>query len=59
MNDYKVEEVAALFRVHISTVRRWIALGSIRAIRLPGGAYRVPVEEVDRIRQPMRGGGNQ
>jgi excisionase family DNA binding protein len=53
MENYTVEEVATLFRVHISTVRRWINLGRVQAIRLPGGVYRIPKAAVDRLRQPL------
>ena len=52
--DFTPEEVAELCRVHVSTVRRWIALRQLRAIRLPGGTYRIPAEEVSRLRQPMQ-----
>ena len=58
--DYTVGELAVYFRVHVTTVRRWIARGDLRAIRLPGGGeYRIPAAEVDRIRQPMQVGGGQ
>ena len=52
-HDFLVEEFAELFRVHVSTARRWIAQGSVRAIRLPGGQYRIPAAEIERLRQPM------
>ena len=48
--DLKAEELAQLFRVHVSTVRRWINHGQLAAIRLPGGNYRIPQQEVERIR---------
>ena len=53
--DYTVVELADFFRVHVTTVRRWIARGELRAIRLPGGGgYRITPEEVARIRQPIQ-----
>ena len=52
--DLTVEEVAALCRVHITTVRRWIAQGQLEAIRLPGGTYRITADAVDQLRQPMQ-----
>ncbi len=48
--DLTAEELAQIFRVHISTVWRWIRLGQVRAIRLPGGNYRIPQDEVERLR---------
>ena len=43
------EEIAGIFRVHVITVRRWIAAGQLGAIRLPGGGYRIPQAEFDRL----------
>jgi len=43
------EEIAGIFRVHVVTVRRWIAAGQLGAIRLPGGGYRIPQAEFDRL----------
>jgi excisionase family DNA binding protein len=37
-----VAEVAAHFKVHASTVRRWISEGSLASVRTPGGYPRVP-----------------
>jgi len=50
---YTVMEVAAICRVHLSTVRRWIRHGHIQVVRLPGGGIRIPVCEVDRLREPV------
>ena len=53
--DYTVVELADFFRVHVTTVRRWIIRGDLQAIRLPGGGvYRITPEEVARIRQPIQ-----
>ena len=55
--DYTVAELADLLRVHVTTVRRWIARGNLQAIRLPcGGEYRITSAEVERLREPMRVG---
>jgi excisionase family DNA binding protein len=43
-----VREVALLLRVSESAVRRWIAQGSVPAITLPGGDYRLPRHELFR-----------
>jgi excisionase family DNA binding protein len=47
---YKVSQIAQEFSVSAHTVARWIREGKIKAIKLPGGTYRIPVEEVERIR---------
>ena len=47
------EEIAEILKVHVVTVRRWIAAGQLGAIRLPGGGYRIPAIEVERLRQPI------
>jgi excisionase family DNA binding protein len=52
--DFTPEEVAELCRVHVSTVRRWIAQRQLQAIRLPGGSYRIPADEVSRLRMPIQ-----
>ena len=43
------EEIAEILRVHVVTVRRWIAAGQLGAIRLPGGGYRIPQSELERL----------
>ena len=43
------EEIAEILRVHVVTVRRWIAAGQLGGIRLPGGGYRIPQSELDRL----------
>lgn len=53
MAFYTIQEVAIFLKVHPGTVRRWIAGGRLQAIRLPGGAYRIPKAEVDRLQKPM------
>ncbi len=53
LKDFTVEELALALRVNLTTVRRWIAKGLVRASQLPGGAYRIPREELARFRQPV------
>lgn len=38
---YTLKEVAAIFKVDPKTVKRWITAGKLKAIKLPGGHYRV------------------
>ena len=46
---WTAEELAEILRVHVVTVRRWIPAGQLGAIRLPGGGYRIPQAEFDRL----------
>ena len=55
--DYTLDELAVICRVHVRTIRRWVHSGHVRAYKLPGGIYRIPQSEVDRIRQPVVAGG--
>lgn len=50
--DLTVAELASMCRVHVSTVRRWILMGRVSAIRLPGGYYRIPASVVAALRSP-------
>ena len=53
LKDFTVEEFSLALRVNLTTVKRWIAKGLVRASQLPGGAYRIPREELARFRQPV------
>ena len=46
---YTVREVATRLRVSIQAIRRYIKEGHLKAITLPGGYYRIPESELDRI----------
>ena len=48
---FTAEEVAPMFRVAKSTVQSWVRHGTIRAIRTPGRAYRIPHTEIRRVRR--------
>ena len=50
--DFDTKSLAALFGVNTATVLRWISARKVRAIRLPGGRYRIPYEEVVRLSTP-------
>lgn len=49
-----VAEVAERLKVHQITVRRYIASGRLRAVRLGGTAVRVREEELERLLAPVR-----
>ena len=44
-------EVAEQLHVSQGTVVRWVRLGLVEGIRLPGGQYRVPKSEIDRLKK--------
>ncbi|HBN92225.1 MAG TPA: hypothetical protein DD397_06650 [Hyphomonas sp.] len=45
-----VTDIAKDIQVSDRTVRDWIVRGLIRAVRLPGGGYRVRQEEWERVK---------
>jgi excisionase family DNA binding protein len=44
-------EVAEQLHVSQGTVVRWVRLGLVEGIRLPGGQYRIPKSEIDRLKK--------
>ena len=53
---YAAMELADIWRVHLSTVRRWIRDGQIQILRLPGRSICIPASEVDGLQQPVGAG---
>lgn len=53
---YRPSQVAQIFGVDPSTVRRWIKRGQIQAITTPSGARRIPQAEVARFLEATNGG---
>lgn len=45
-------EFAARMGISYPTVKQWLYRGKLRAIKTPGGHYRIPAEEVARQLQP-------
>jgi excisionase family DNA binding protein len=45
----KPADVAKMLNVSHGAVNRWIRLGQIGYVRLPGGTYRIPRSEVDKL----------
>jgi excisionase family DNA binding protein len=45
----RVAEVATILGTRVETVRSYIRRGTITAVVLPGGDYRVPREELDKL----------
>ena len=48
----KPREVAHVFGVTTQTIWNWINNGRIRAVRTPGGRYRIPASAIDAILAP-------
>lgn len=46
---FTTSEVAEMLGVSVPTVWRWCKNGLIKALRTPGGQYRIPAEEVERL----------
>jgi excisionase family DNA binding protein len=44
-------EVAEQLHVTQGTVVRWVRLGLVEGIRLPGGQYRIPKSEIERLKR--------
>jgi molybdopterin-binding protein len=51
MQSYSVGEAARLLGVSVDTLRRWDQQGRIKTHRDPANRRRVPVREVERLRQ--------
>ena len=46
---YRLPSAAAILNVHPRTLKRWYHDGKIRLIELPGGQFRVPGAEINRL----------
>lgn len=49
MRALTVQQLAVVVQVQPETVRTWIRRGELTAVQLPGGQYRIPASEVDRL----------
>lgn len=49
-------EVAKLLGMSRETVRLWCKTGKLKAIRTPGGQYRIPRSELEKMVEAGRGG---
>jgi excisionase family DNA binding protein len=48
-----VSQAARRLNVHPNTIRNWFDRQILRGYRLPTGARRIPVEEIERLRAEM------
>ena len=46
----KVVKVARELNVSVATIYKWIQTNRIKAIQLPSGSYRIPEDELERIK---------
>ena len=50
-----IKDVAEEYRVSAQSVYRWIKDKKLRAIKLPGGTYRISEEDFEKIRREVSG----
>jgi len=50
-----VSDVAKEYQVSAQSVYRWIKAKKLRAIKLPGGTYRIDDQEIEKIRRGVSG----
>ena len=49
---FTVDEFARLMKVHVRTVKRWMAAGKIKYVKI-GGTVRIPDSEFPKIQDPV------
>ena len=49
---HTLPEAAAMLTVSTRTIKRWYEQGLISLVRLPGGHFRVPASEIERLTNP-------
>jgi len=54
MELLKPTVAASRLGVSYATVKQWIYSGKIESVRTPGGHYRIPTDEIDRMTRPGR-----
>lgn len=48
------QEAAQLFSVNARTIDRWIRIGALAKVTIPGSnAVRIPVSEIERLLEPL------
>jgi excisionase family DNA binding protein len=50
----KTKDIAKIFNVSRDAVIQWIYQGVLKAIRTPGGLYRIPIEEVENLKEKFK-----
>ena len=50
-----VSDIAKEYQVSAQSVYRWIKAKKLRAIKLPGGTYRIEDQEIEKIRRGVSG----
>lgn len=50
----KTKDIAKIFNVSRNSVIQWIYQGTLKAIRTPGGLYRIPIEEVEILKEKFK-----
>lgn len=52
VGHWSIARLSEHLDVNPATVRRWIHDGQLQAFQLPGGFWRIPVDEVARLTHP-------
>ena len=51
MGTLTIKQISEELQVHPRTVRRWIAKGKLKVIRLPGGSIRIEESELEALKR--------
>jgi excisionase family DNA binding protein len=48
----RISEAARMLDVSVTTIRRWLANGTLRAIEIPGAERKVDVASIEKLLKP-------
>ena len=57
MDLLRLPDAARRINVSYPTLKQWIYHGKVRSVKTPGGHYRIPRSEIDRLTEPKRASG--
>lgn len=50
----RIVEAARMLDVSVTTIRRWLANGTLRAVEIPGAERKVDVASIDKLLKPKK-----